>query len=136
MTRVPGRDPELVGGFPRKLPRQAGSHWDWEFLGALEFCSVALGTVSRVEFFSRFQGLASGKRRKGPQRLPVFALLRVPLLSLSRFCHILGVPFWVLFVKFLSQDPPLCLSALLDALPMVRYALGWVPWAQDVALIA
>lgn len=29
-----------------------------------------------------------------------------------------------------------CLSALLDALPMVGYALGWVPWPQDVALIA
>lgn len=97
---------------------------------------MALGMMSRVEFFSCFRGLASGKHRKGPQRLPVFALLKVPLLSLSRFCHILGVPFWVLLVKLLPQDPPLCLSALLDALPMVRYALGWVPWAQNVALIA
>lgn len=97
---------------------------------------MALGTMSKAKFFSCFRGLASGKHRKGPQRLPVFALLKVLLLSLSRFCHILGVPFWVLLVKLLSQDPPLCLSALLDALPMVRDALGWVPWAQDVALIA
>lgn len=38
--------------------------------------------------------------------------------------------------EFGAAAPLTRLSALLDALTMVRYALGWVPWAQDVALIA
>lgn len=108
----------------------------WEFLGARELCSVELGVMSGAKFFYCFQGLACGKHGKGPSKAGVFALLKVPLLSLSRFCHILGVTFWVFLVKFLSQDLPLCLWPLLDTLPVVGYALGWVPWAQDVALIA
>lgn len=67
---------------------------------------------------------------------PVSTSRKVPLLSLPRLCHILGVTFWVLLVKLLSQDPPLCLSTLLNTPSMVGYALGRIPWLQDVALIA
>lgn len=73
---------------------------------------------------------------KAPQRQPVFTLWKVPLLSLPRLCHILGVTFWIFLVKLLSLDPPFCLPALLNALSMVGYALGFIPWLQDMALIA
>lgn len=128
-------------GLPPKLPHQAGPHWGWESRvpfprsSRVLFCGTGCDVWGQILFL--FPRLSMWKAWEGvPQKLPVLASLKVPLLSLSRFRHILGVTFWIFLVKLLSQDPPLCLSALLDALPMVGYALGWVPWPQDVALIA
>lgn len=138
------RDPELGRDF-QQVTAPAGPHWsgvgglESHFPGALEYCSVEPGVMSRVEFFCCFQGLACGTQRKGPAKaadLQIFTLLKAPLLPLPRFCHVLGVTFWVFLVRPLPRDPPLRLSPLLNTLPTVGYALGRVPRAQDVALIA
>lgn len=101
------------------------------FPGALESRSVEWSVMSRVKSFCYFQILCGEGPHKGSQ-----SSWKVPLLSLPRLCHILGVTFWVFLVKLLSQDPPLRLSTLLNTPSMVGYALGRIPWLQDVALIA
>lgn len=110
------------------------------FPGALECCSVEWSVAVSGQILWLFPRLSVWKTqerpRKGSNHQPVFTLWKVPLLSLPRLCHILGVTFWIFLVKLLSQDSPFCLPALLNALSMVGNALGFVSWLQDVALIA